>query len=51
MGLRCIFVSANLDEPTRKAVEPYDPMEFLGKPVIPVMLQRALTKAKALIEP
>ena len=50
-GVRCIFVSANLDEPARKALEPYDPIEFLGKPILPVSLQRALTKAKALIEP
>ena len=34
-GLRCIFVSANLDEPTRAALVPYDPIEFLGKPVLP----------------
>jgi two-component system, response regulator PdtaR len=50
-GMRCIFVSANLDEPTRKAVQPYEPIEFLGKPIVPVVLQRALTKAKALIDP
>jgi hypothetical protein len=51
MAVRCIFVSANLDEPTRRAVEPYDPIEFMGKPIIPVVLERALAKARALIEP
>jgi two-component system, response regulator PdtaR len=50
-GMRCIFVSANLDESTRKVVEPYDPIEFVGKPIIPVVLQRALAKAKALVAP
>jgi two-component system, response regulator PdtaR len=50
-GMRCIFVSANLDEPTRKAVQPYEPIEFLGKPIVPVVLQRALTKAKTLSDP
>jgi two-component system, response regulator PdtaR len=50
-GMRCIFVSANLDEPTRKAVQPYEPIEFLAKPIVPVVLERALTKAKALIGP
>src|SRR5262245_39364556 len=41
-ALRCIFVSANLDEPTRMALLPCEPIEFIGKPVVPVVLQRAL---------
>jgi two-component system, response regulator PdtaR len=45
-ALRCIFVSANLDEPTRTALLPYEPIEFVGKPVVPVVLQRALRKAE-----
>ncbi len=49
-SLRCIFVSANLDEPTRAALVPYDPIEFLGKPVLPFKLQRALKKAEGLTE-
>ena len=49
-ALRCIFVSANLDEPTRAALLPYDPIEFVGKPVVPVVLQRALRKAEYLTE-
>ena len=49
-ALRCIFVSANLDEPTRAALMPYDPIEFLGKPVLPFKLQRALKKAEGLTE-
>ena len=32
-ALRCIIVSGNLDEPTRAALVPYDPIDFLGKPV------------------
>ena len=50
LALRCIFVSANLDEPTRTALLPYDPIEFVGKPVVPVVLQRALSKAEGLTE-
>jgi two-component system, response regulator PdtaR len=49
-ALRCIFVSANLDEATRTAVLSCDPIEFIGKPVVPVVLERALKKAKALRE-
>jgi FixJ family two-component response regulator len=46
--LRCIILSGNLDEPTRAALVPYDPIDFLGKPVIPLLLQRALKKAEDL---
>ena len=49
-ALRCIFLSANLDEPTRTALLPYEPIEFIGKPVMPVSLQRALKKAEGLTE-
>ena len=45
-GLRCIFVSGNLDKPTRTALLPYEPIEFVSKPVVPVALQRALRKAE-----
>jgi DNA-binding NarL/FixJ family response regulator len=48
-ALRCIFLSANLDEPTRTALLPYEPIDFVGKPVLPVVLQRALKKAEGLI--
>jgi two-component system, response regulator PdtaR len=46
VALRCIFLSANLDEPTRTALVPYDPVDFIGKPVLPIMLARALNKAQ-----
>jgi two-component system, response regulator PdtaR len=49
-ALRCIFLSANLDEPTRTALLPYEPIDFIGKPVMPVSLQRALKKAEGLTE-
>jgi len=45
-GLRCIFLSGNLDEAAKIAVHPFDPVDFIGKPVLPVMLQRALKKAE-----
>jgi CheY-like chemotaxis protein len=49
-ALRCIFLSANLDEETRATLEPYAPIDFVGKPVLPVALQRALKKAEALAD-
>ena len=45
-ALRCIFLSANLDEPTRAALLPYDPIDLIGKPFLPIVLQRALEKAQ-----
>jgi DNA-binding NarL/FixJ family response regulator len=50
LALRCIFLSANLDGPTRMALLPYDPIEFVGKPVLPIVLQRALEKAEGLTD-
>ena len=47
-ALRCIVVSGNLDEPTRSALVPYDPIDVLDKPVVPLLLQRALKKAEGL---
>jgi two-component system, response regulator PdtaR len=49
-ALRCIFLSANLDEPTKTALLPYEPIDFVGKPVLPVVLQRALKKAEGLTD-
>ena len=48
--LRCIFLSANLDARTRAALLPYEPIDFVGKPVLPVALQRALKKAENLTD-
>jgi DNA-binding NarL/FixJ family response regulator len=41
-GIRCIFLSANLDAATRDAVCAYAPVDFVGKPILPVLLRRAL---------
>jgi DNA-binding NarL/FixJ family response regulator len=48
--LRCIFVSANLDDETRASLQPCEPIDFVGKPVVPVVLERALSRAKGLID-
>jgi CheY-like chemotaxis protein len=41
-GLRCIFLSGNLDETTRRTLQPYEPMGFIAKPILPSALQSAL---------
>ena len=48
-GLRCIFLSSDLDNATRRTLDPCKPIEFLDKPVLPVSLRRALEAAKRLI--
>ena len=45
-GVRCIFLSANLDEVTRNAALAHDPVDFVDKPILPILLQRALAKAE-----
>jgi len=45
-GLRCIFLSANLDEVTKTKLQPLDPIDFIGKPVLPILLKQALDKAR-----
>jgi CheY-like chemotaxis protein len=45
-GLRCIFLSANLDERTQQRLAPLDPIAFIDKPILPVLLKQALDKAQ-----
>jgi CheY-like chemotaxis protein len=45
-GVHCIFLSGNLDEATRAAALPYEPIDFIGKPILPIALQRTLEKAE-----
>lgn len=33
-GVRCLFVSANIDDDVRKQVEPLQPLGFIGKPFL-----------------
>jgi DNA-binding NarL/FixJ family response regulator len=47
-GLRCIFLSGNLDEPTRHALAACQPIDFINKPVLPAILRRALQAAERL---
>jgi two-component system, response regulator PdtaR len=45
--IRCIFLSGNLDGATRAAVSACQPIDFVGKPILPSLLQRALEKVSA----
>jgi two-component system, response regulator PdtaR len=47
-ALRCIFLSGNLDQTTKTILSAYEPIEFLGKPVLPILLRQALKKAEGL---
>lgn len=42
LGVRCVFISGNLDEATREALSPVDPIAFLGKPILSHQLARTL---------
>ena len=43
-NVRSIFLSANLDSVTTANVRDCNPIDFVGKPVLPILLRRALTK-------
>ena len=47
-GVRCIFLSGNLDDGTRHALAACQPIAFINKPVLPVTLRRALQTAERL---
>lgn len=45
-GLRCIFLSANLDDDVRQKLAGCEPIGFVNKPVLPTVLRRALQTAE-----
>ena len=46
LGIRSIFISGNLDKPTRILLEPLQPYGCIGKPLSPASLAEALTAAE-----
>jgi CheY-like chemotaxis protein len=46
LGLRCIFISANLDRDTVEALGVFDPVGFVPKPILRATLCRALRAAE-----
>ncbi|HUD50313.1 response regulator [Parvibaculum sp.] len=47
IGLRCLFVSGNIDDQMKAAVRACNPLGFAGKPVLPETLRKALAAAEA----
>ena len=48
LNVRCIFVSGNLDDAQRARLRELDPVAFVGKPVLPVQLEKALAQFGAM---
>lgn len=46
LGVRCIFISGNLDDATRETLAAVEPVAFIGKPVLPHQLERALESCR-----
>jgi two-component system, response regulator PdtaR len=42
MGVRCIFISGNLDDATRESLSRLRPVAFIHKPILTHQLERAL---------
>lgn len=45
-GVRSIFVSGNLDKRVRESLAALEPVAFVGKPILPHLLYRALDEAE-----
>ncbi len=45
LDVRCIFISGNLDDATRELLSAVEPLAFIGKPIMPHLLERELTKS------
>jgi two-component system, response regulator PdtaR len=42
LGVRCIFISGNLDDAMRETLSAVEPIAFIGKPILTHQLERAL---------
>lgn len=42
LGVRCILISGNLDDATRAELSAFEPVAFIGKPILEHQLERAL---------
>jgi two-component system, response regulator PdtaR len=42
LGVRCIFISGNLDDATREMLLTVEPVAYIGKPILTHQLERAL---------
>ena len=48
-GVRCIFISGNLDRQTRDVLSPVEPLAFIGKPILTHRLERGLSRSHLVI--
>lgn len=46
MGVRCIFISGNLDDQTRQILSEVEPLAFIGKPILTHQLDRTLSQGR-----
>jgi two-component system, response regulator PdtaR len=44
-GVRCLFVSANIDDEVRRQAEPWEPLGFIGKPFLAAEVIAAVRQA------
>jgi CheY-like chemotaxis protein len=44
LGVRCIFISGNLDDETREVLSDVDPLAFIGKPIMKHQLKQELSR-------
>lgn len=44
--IRCIFISGNIDQAARCELAPFEPIDFIDKPINPFHLRRALSKVR-----
>lgn len=44
-GVRCVFMSGNLDAATRERLKALDPIAMLGKPSLPHLVSEAVRKS------
>lgn len=49
LGVRCIFISGNLDDETRKVLMEVKPLAFIGKPILKHQLKRELSRCRNMI--
>ncbi|MET4701259.1 CheY-like chemotaxis protein [Constrictibacter sp. MBR-5] len=46
LGVRCIFISGNLDDEAREVLSAVEPLAFLGKPILKHQLGRELSRCR-----
>lgn len=50
LGIRCIFISGNLDDATRETLSAVEPIACIGKPILPHQLRNALERCSRMLD-